>query len=136
MILVDTSVWIDFLRGVSSPEVERLDVIMTVGLPFGITGVIYQEILQGADSSESYDRLGEYFGSQRFYHALDPTQTYAQAAALYRRCRRAGVTIRSTIDCLIAQIALEHDLELLHSDRDFENMASVIPELRIHERIP
>jgi predicted nucleic acid-binding protein len=50
------------------------------------------------------------------------------------RCRRKGMTIRSTIDCLIAQIAIEHDLELLHSDRDFENMVSVIPELKIHQR--
>jgi predicted nucleic acid-binding protein len=131
VILVDTSIWIDFLRGESSPEVERLDVMMTVGLPFGITGVIYQEILQGADSEQSFSRLAEYFGTQRFFHALDPVETHARAAELYARCRRSGITVRSTIDCLIAQIAIEHDLELLHSDRDFDNLASVINELRI-----
>lgn len=134
MILVDTSVWIDFLRGDLTPEVTRLDLLMTAGTPFGITGVIYQEILQGADSPESHARLAEYFGTQRFFNIRDPIQTHACAAELYMRCRRKGMTIRSTIGCLIAQIAIEHDLELLHSDRDFENMVSVIPELKIHQR--
>ena len=56
--------------------------------PFGITGVIYQEILQGADSEASYQRLGDYFGTQVFYHPLDPVVSHAGAAELYFRCRR------------------------------------------------
>lgn len=130
VILADTSVWIDYLRGEATPATKSLERILAGGAPVAITGVIYQEILQGADSASSYKRLADYFGTQRFLHPLDPIETYARAAELYGRCRRSGVTIRSTVDCLIAQIAVEHDADLLHSDRDFERMATVIPELR------
>ncbi len=56
-------------------------------------------------------------------------------ASLYARCRRAGVTPRSTIDCLLAQIAIEHNLLLLHSDRDFPRIAAVVPELKLYESL-
>lgn len=131
MILVDTSVWIDFLRQRQTAAVQSLGRVMVHDFGFGLTGIIYQEILQGADTPESFERLADYFGSQRFYHPRDPLQTYAAAASLYRRCREQGVTIRSSIDCLIAQIAIEHGLLLLHSDRDYTAMQSVIPELQL-----
>ncbi|MDZ7841053.1 MAG: PIN domain nuclease [Gammaproteobacteria bacterium] len=131
MILVDTSVWIDYFRGVSTADTESLDTILADRMPFAITGVIYQEILQGADSPSSYQDLADHFGSQRFLHPSDPIETHAKAAQIYGRCRRAGITIRSTIDCLIAQIAIEHDAILLRSDRDYTQMATVIPELRL-----
>jgi predicted nucleic acid-binding protein len=56
---------------------------------------------------------------------------FASAARIYSRCRKAGFTIRSTIDCLIAQIAIEQELPLLHSDRDFDQIAAIVPELVI-----
>jgi hypothetical protein len=68
----------------------------------------------------------EYFSSQRFFHPKDPVESYARAARIYFACCRKGITVRSTIDCLIAQIALEHDLFLLHNDSDFIAMAPVI----------
>lgn len=132
MILVDTSVWIGWLRGNATTATDALERILADGLPFAITGVIYQEILQGADSQASFERLAEYFGTQRFQQPGDPVETHAQAAALYRRCREQGVTVRSTIDCLIAQLALEHELVLLHDDRDFERMQQVEPALRLY----
>jgi hypothetical protein len=58
---------------------------------------------------------------------LDPVESFAQAAKIYFQCRRKGITVRSTIDCLIAQTAIEHNLLLLHDDRDYEGIASVIP---------
>lgn len=131
MILVDTSVWIDYLRGSKTWAIRTLDQVMLDEMPFAITGVIYQEILQGADSDKSYSRLAEYFGTQRFLHPIDPVESHALAAEIYRRCRRAGVTIRSTLDCLIAQIAIEHGAGLLHDDRDFVQMASVVSELEL-----
>ena len=73
--------------------------------------------------------MSEYLGSQPFYHPRDPVESYREAALIYFRCRRAGVTVRSAIDCLIARIAIEHEVIVLHDDRDFENMAGVIPEL-------
>ena len=132
MFLIDTSVWIDYLRQVETRPAVWLRQILDRGYPFGITGVIYQEILQGADSEASYQRLAAYLSTQVFYHPRDPIESHAEAARLYFRCRRAGVTLRSTIDCMIAQVALEHDLLIVHNDRDFDLMASVVPEVRLY----
>ncbi|WP_457576232.1 type II toxin-antitoxin system VapC family toxin [Desulfomarina sp.] len=126
MILVDTSVLIDFFKGNTNRPTNRLREIIRQQIPFGITSVIYQEILQGAASLTEYELLEEYLGSQRFFHPLDPVESYAQAAHIFFTCRQKGITIRSTIDCLIARIAIEHDLFLLHNDRDFTLMAPVI----------
>jgi predicted nucleic acid-binding protein len=129
--LVDTSVWIDFLRGVSNGPVERLRGVLAARVPFGITSLIYQEMLQGADSDARFDELKSYLGSQRFYQPRDALGTSEAAARLFLDCRRKGVTVRSTVDCLIAQIAIEHELTLLHNDRDFDQMAQVVPALRL-----
>ena len=131
MFLIDTSVWIDYLRQIESRPAVWLREILDCDYPFGITGVIYQEVLQGADSETSYQRLEAYLSTQVFYHPQDPVESYSQAARLYFRCRRAGVTLRSTIDCLIAQVAIEHDLLIVHNDRDFDQLASVVPEVRL-----
>jgi predicted nucleic acid-binding protein len=131
MLLVDTSVWIGFLRGTDSEPVERLRSVLMSSEPVGITGVIYQEILQGADSVKRYEGYRDYFGSQPFFHPRDLVASYAEAARLFFLCRRNGVTIRSTADCLIAQIAIEHDLVLLHDDRDFDHMAQIVHELKV-----
>jgi len=64
--------------------------------------------------------------TQRFYHLNDPVDSFAKAARIYFNCQKQGITIRSTIDCLIAQTALEHDLFLLHNDNDFTVMTAVI----------
>ena len=98
-------------------------------LPFGITGVIYQEVLQGSASEKDFNQLKEYLSTQRFFHPQDEIITYELAAKLFYRCRRKGITIRSTIDCFIAQIAIEHDLVLLHNDQDYDRIRSVVPEL-------
>jgi len=126
---VDTSVWIGYLDGAETGVVERFAEILDRGYPVGLTSVVYQEVVQGVSSREEFDRTSEYLNSQTFYHPKDTIESYKEAALIYFRCRRAGVTIRSAIDCLIARVAIEHDLVLLHDDRDFENMAGVIPEL-------
>ena len=126
MILVDTSVLIDLFRGVENEPVELFRDIARKKLPFGITSVIYQEILQGAKSEKEYISLQEYLSTQRFFHPIDPILSYAGAANIFFSCRRKGITIRSTIDCLIAQITIEHELYLLHNDKDFTAMASAI----------
>ncbi len=126
MILVDTSVLIDLFKGVFSEPANKMRHILAHQIPFGITSVIYQEVLQGAKSEEEYDLLREYLSSQRFFHPRDPVKSYSGAARIYFSCRKKGVTVRSTIDCLIAQIALEQKLLLLHNDRDFDAMAPII----------
>lgn len=131
MYLVDTSVWIDYLREESTEGVRFFEEILGQGYPFGITSEIYQEVLQGAASEESFERLAEYLGTQRFYRLKDGVESYREAARLYFRCRRSGVTVRSTIDCIIARISIEHGLLLLHNDKDFMNMAGIVPGLRL-----
>jgi predicted nucleic acid-binding protein len=125
MILVDTSVLIDFLKGNDCKETRKLKKILKQKIPFGITSFIYQEVLQGAKSQQEYSLLKSYLETQHFIHPLHSVETYAQAAKIYCECRRMGITIRSSIDCLIAQIAIEHDLLLLHNDSDFKAIARV-----------
>lgn len=132
MYLVDTSVWIDFIRGKQNPAVEQLRFILKTEQPLGISSVIYQEILQGSESEQRFNEFRDYFNELAFYHPKDAINSYAQAAHLYFSCRRQGITIRSTIDCLIAQLAIEHNLILLHNDKDFLNMTKVVPELKLY----
>ena len=120
MILVDTSVLIDFFKGEDNESCRKLTEVLETPISFGITSQILQEVLQGARSITEYRKLRRYLESQRFFHPKDPVTTYAQAAKVYFDCRKKGFTIRSTIDCLIAQIALENDLSLLHNDNDFD----------------
>ncbi len=127
MILLDTSVLIDFFKGAENEPAIRFKRVLESGVPFGITALIYQEVLQGAKSEKEYADLRKYLGTQRFYHPLDPIGTYEEAARIFFDCRRAGITIRSAVDCLIARIAIEHDLLLLHNDSDFDIMSRVVP---------
>lgn len=131
MYLIDTSIWISYLKGEKNAGVDYLKDILAKRSAFGITSVIYQEILQGVYSEKDFNELKEYFETQEFYHPKDPILTYEFAASLYFRCRKKGLTIRSTIDCLIASIAIEHDLLLLHNDKNFEEIAKIIPELNL-----
>jgi predicted nucleic acid-binding protein len=127
MILVDTSVLIDFFKNSKSEAALRFKLVLEQGLDFGITSLVFQEVLQGAKSEKEYKLLRRYLETQRFFHPKDPVDSFAEAAGIFFQCRKKGLTIQSTIDCLIAQIALEHDLFLLHSDQDFDLMSKVVP---------
>ncbi len=131
MHLVDTSVWIDFIRGNSTPAVEKLRSLFEMQSPIAITPLIYQEILQGSDSQQRFESFKNYLNQLPFYYPKHPIDSHAQAAHIYFTCRRKGVTIRSTVDCMIAQITIEHELVLLHNDRDFEQIAKVFPILTL-----
>jgi hypothetical protein len=127
MILVDTSVLIDFLKGFQTEGRDKFEVVLHRKIPFGITSFILQEVLQGAASEKEFLLLKKYLLSQKFYHPKDPVDSFARAARIYMDCRKQGITIRSTIDCIIVQTAFEHDLFLLHNDNDFNAMAKVAP---------
>jgi len=131
MYLIDTSVWIDYFRGENNRYTKYFSSILDERLPFGITGVIYQEILQGASSHKVFKQLIRYLSTQHFFHPKDKILTYEAAAELYFKCRRKGVTLRSTIDCLIAQIAVEYELVLLHKDKDYEHISTVLSALKL-----
>ncbi len=130
MYLVDTSVWIDFLRGDGGDHVDFLDGLLDNPLAVGLSDVIYLEILQGARNPESFERLRQYFSTQRFFHFADSRRSHEAAARMFHDCRRQGITVRSSLDCLIAQCAIEHGLTLLHNDRDYLAIATMVPDLR------
>jgi predicted nucleic acid-binding protein len=132
MILVDTSVLIDLFKGDENKAVRCFRDIIQQQIPFGITSVIYQEVLQGANTKKEYALLDKYLRCQHFLHPKDLIKTYAHAAQIYFMCRKKGVTVRSTIDCLIACIAIESDFFLLHHDKDFLHMASVA-DLKLYD---
>lgn len=126
MILADTSVLIDFFKKNENASVKKFKEAIRLQIPFGITSQIFQEILQGARSQKDYDQLKSYLKTQIFYHPKDSIKSYAQAAEIYRKCRQKGITPRSAIDCMIAQITIENNLYLLHNDNDFSRMANII----------
>jgi len=131
MYLIDTSVWINFLRAKPIPEVELLKNLLQHKHPIGLTSLIFQELLQGCNSNENFVQYKSYFGSQRFFHPIDNVTSHVDAAEIYFKCRKNGVTIRSTVDCLTAQICIDHDLTLLHCDRDFNKIAGIEPRLKV-----
>ncbi len=131
MILVDTSVLIGYLKGQDDARTLLFDELQTRKIPFGISPYTLQEVLQGARNEEDYQRLWEYLSTQIIYFLPEEISTYEKAARLYFDLRRKGLTPRSTIDILIALTALEHNLMLLHNDRDFDLMAEQLEELKI-----
>lgn len=132
MILVDTSVWVDYLRGRATPQVRSLKNLLSGDEIVGIAPIILQEILQGADSAERFDTWRRYFTDLFCYVPRDPVESHIAAARLYQQCRKAGKTPRSSSDCLIAQIAIENGIFLLHNDRDFNTIANTIPQLQLY----
>jgi predicted nucleic acid-binding protein len=131
VILVDTSAWVGYLRGDERPAVARLAELLDRGSPVAVTAIVAQELLQGVASGPVFDRLERYLSSQRRLEPVDPWHAAVEAARMFGACRAAGVTVRSTLDCLIARIAIEHGVALLHDDRDFDLIAGVVPELRL-----
>jgi predicted nucleic acid-binding protein len=132
MYLVDTSVWIDFLRGRRARHVEALRALLEGEESVGVAPIILQEILQGADSEARLEKWRDYFMDLACHVSTDLIATHIAAARLYHLCRRSGKTPRSSNDCLIARIAIEEQLFLLHNDRDFDNIAAVEPALQIY----
>ena len=129
MILVDTSVFIDFLSEKNNSATDKLHTIIDLKIPFGITSQIYQELLQGTASQKDFDVLKKYLNTFNFYAAKDEKRSYEEAARIYFQCRKQGITVRSSVDCLIVQIVRENSLKLLHHDKDFDNIKKVISDL-------
>ena len=129
--LIDTSAWLDAIRGRATPAARRVQQLVESNESFGICPQIYQELLQGASSEQHFDEMRQTLSQLRFYEPLDVLGSYTSAAHLYAQLRWQGITVRSTQDCMIAWIAIEHDLSLLHNDRDFERIAQVEPRLRL-----
>jgi predicted nucleic acid-binding protein len=122
VIVVDTSVWIDVLNEQDSPQAVRCVELIERGEPIALTDVVFTEILQGF-RSEREARLVEDHLKAFPVLRLDGLDDFALAAELYRRARRAGVTIRKTLDCLIAAPCVRTGAPILHADADFDRLA-------------
>ena len=123
-ILVDTSVWVDFFNGIESPGAGGLHKMIAAEDPVCISDVILAETLQGFRNNEEFESAKIHLLHFPTYSLQSP-EGYVRAAQLYRICRKEGITVRKTIDCLIAQTALDHGLFLLHQDNDFDKIATV-----------
>ena len=117
MIVVDSSVWIDFFNGVSSPEVERLDGLLGV-TPLVIGDLILVEVMQGFRQDKDVATARQLFRSLALLPLLEGSNPW-KAAENYRQLRSRGITVRKTIDGIVATAFIEANLPLLFSDRDF-----------------
>lgn len=135
MILVDTSVLIGYLRGSKTRKIELFEQVLARNLPFGISVFTYQKVLQGAKDESEWETLQKYLATQQLYFPGQEPDHYERAARLFFDLRRKGVTLRSTIDLLIVMTALEQDLALLHDDKDFDQVAGHLSELRVLDRL-
>jgi predicted nucleic acid-binding protein len=130
VIVVDTSVWIDVLNNRSTPQADHCVALIEDGQPVALTDVIFTEILQGISSPEEVDRVEHHLRAFPILR-LATLDDFAVAAELYRTARRSGITVRKTMDCLIAAACVAADEPLLHADRDFDLLADCTA-LRIH----
>ena len=123
MVIVDTSVWIDFLRGSTTAEASKLEQFLTEGEDICICGIILTEVLQGIREDSAYAKTLSRFDTFLF---LDMNRrTFVKAAQIYRTLRRRGITISKIVDCMIAAASIEHNIPLLHNDRDFDPIEKV-----------
>jgi len=118
LILVDSSVWIDYFNGKVTPATEKLDTLLGQET-LAIGDLILTEVLQGFDNQRDFDTALQLMLSLEIVTIAGPDLAVA-AAGNYRKLRGLGVTVRKTIDTLIATRCIESGFELLHSDRDFE----------------
>jgi predicted nucleic acid-binding protein len=123
VIVVDTSVWIDVFNDVDSPKSLRCIELLQDGAPIALTDVIFTEILQGFRHEREAGRVENHLRAFPVLR-LENLDDFALAAALYRKARRAGFTIRRTLDCLIAAPCVRDGTPLLHADEDFDRLAS------------
>ena len=121
MMLVDTSVWIDFFAGRDTPQVQHLEQTILDGGDIALCGIILTEILQGIRDDAQYRRVREHL--QPLILLPMNEATFIHAAELFRQLRKQGHTIRKTNDCIIAATAIEHGVPLLHNDRDFDSLS-------------
>lgn len=121
-ILVDTSVWIDYLKGKIDQRTEFLYSHLSHDYPVLICPIILQEMLQGIRTGVDYRRVKNILLSYTMLK-IDPVEAAIGAADLYRSLQKEGITIRKSNDCLIAYFAITHRVPLLHNDKDFDFIA-------------
>lgn len=122
MLLIDTSVWISVFRDRTGHVRQKLETLIN-DRKFLLTRFTQLELLQGSLNEKEWTLLSTYLETQDYIELK--RDSWQAAARIFYDLRRQGLTVRSPIDCCIAQAALENDLLLIHNDRDFETIAQV-----------
>lgn len=129
MILVDTSAWIDHLRGLDNSVTRELSSLIKDGAELATTEPIIMELLTGADTPARADALDKLTNGLPLV-GIDPRLDFRQAAAIHLAVRQQGKTVRSLVDCLIAAVAMRHEVPVLHKDSDYIAIAECLPLLQ------
>ncbi len=117
MVLVDTTVWIDFFSARSYPHVKALENLILNREDICLCGIILTEILHGIRKDSEFNRTRDLLANLVFLPM--PYSVFLRSAEIYRNLRQKGITLRKPMNCMIASVALEHDISLLHNDNDF-----------------
>ena len=123
MILVDSSVWINYFNGVATWQTDLLDRCLS-DTPVIIGDLILAEVLQGFRSDKDFKTAKDLLGTLLF-RQIGGYAVAVQSARNYRILRKSGITVRKTIDVIIGTFCILEDLPLLHDDRDFDPMVSI-----------
>ncbi|MGH9896285.1 MAG: type II toxin-antitoxin system VapC family toxin [bacterium] len=124
MIIVDTTIWIDYFRGVATPQTDWLDAAL-IRERLGVTDLILCEVLQGVRNEATFRSVQKELVKLEVFNA-GGIELAVAAARNYRTLRQQGHTVRRTIDCLIATFCLQNGHALLHNDRDFDPFEQVL----------
>ena len=125
MILIDSTVWINFFADQQTAEVSKFESFVNEEEDLCVCGVIMTELLQGISDDQEFQKTKTLL-AEMIYLPMSST-TFIQSAEIYRTLRKIGITIRKTIDFLIAALCIEHEVQLLHNDRDFTFIADHFP---------
>ena len=125
MVLIDSSIWINVLGKIKSKSYTQNLQEVIGGRDVVLTRFQQLEILQGCSTEKEWGKLSEYLDGQDYLETL--STTWQSAARIFYELRKKGLTVRSPIDCCIAQIAIEYRVLLIHNDRDFDVIGKHFP---------
>jgi predicted nucleic acid-binding protein len=128
-VLVDTTVWIDFFNGRETTETLKLENCIQAGDDLCCCGFVLAEVLQGIREEKQFVATKRQL--ENLIYLDDDRSTFELGAAIYRELRRAGFTIRNSIDCLIAAAVIQHDVRFLENDRDYKFIDQHFPLNRL-----
>ena len=130
MIVVDTSVWVDFFNGQNTPEVEQLDRLLST-TPILIGDLILVGLLQGFRKDKDF-KIAQSLFAQLPQVTMSNPKLALKSAEYFRSLRKRGITVRKTIDCLIATYCIHHQYPLLYADRDFDPFVAHLQLQRVN----
>jgi len=128
-LLVDSTVWIDFLGGRNTRHTGKLKQAVQARHDICVCGCVWLEVLQGIREERQYVAVKRHF--ETLIYLPEDRSTFELGASIYRELRREGLTIRNSIDCLIAASVIQHGVNLLENDRDYEFIDRHFPLNRI-----